>query len=290
MIKSRYFNDKEFASKEELFKDLRENVDLIIAEKTASIQKSCEKGIAVKHIPLDVTKFDEEQAKALNLNPNKYYIAVNTTKILDSHDDVHINGIWNKTVSDQQFKNYLVADHCISVMTTIVRKEHIEMFVAKIPFSALGYDYKGNTEALIYAFDKDKVMIDAVKNWLDSGDAIEASVRMQYVNIEFCMDSNDPVDAKAKANYDKYINDIANKDDYEYISHFFAIREAKNVRESSLVPFGSNYVTGQLKNTEPTPVTQNKEEEIESVQPIKSVWDEFIPKESKSNFWDVYLN
>ena len=40
-----------------------------------------------------------------------HYIAVNTTNILDSHGDLHVKGLWNKSVKDQQGKNYLVTDH-----------------------------------------------------------------------------------------------------------------------------------------------------------------------------------
>jgi hypothetical protein len=72
---------------------------------------------------------------------------------------------------------------------------------------------------------------------------------MQYVTFVLCLDSNDPDDATAKANYDQYYPLIANKDEFDYINYFFAIKEAKNVRESSLVVFGSNASTGQIVNT-----------------------------------------
>ena len=89
---------------------------------------------------------------------------------------------------------------------------------------------------------------DKIKEWLDSGDTIECSVRMQYVTILLALDSNNPDDATEKKNYDDYIDLIANKDEFEYISHFFIIKEAKNVKESSLVLFGSNSSTGVIQN------------------------------------------
>ena len=67
------------------------------------------------------------------------------------------------------------------------------------------------------------------------------------------MDSNDPDDAEFKANYTKYYEYIANKDEFEYIPYFFAILEASNEKESSFVLYGSNSVTGQV-------VTENKTE------------------------------
>jgi|SRR6478735_12202730 len=248
MIKSVYFPDKEFSTKEELFKSLKDNLEFITDAKKSQIQKSCDKGISVTCKSLDLLKFTD-QLKGIKIDDNFYYIAVNSTKILDSHEDLHLDGIWKKSISEQQGKNYLVTDHDLEIKSVIVRKEHIEIFTAKIPFSLIGKPYEGDTEVLIYKVPKNQVRDAIVKEWLESGDSIEGSVRMQYVTFVLCMDSNDPDDAKFKANYDQYYPLIANKEDFEYIAYFFAIKEAKNVRESSLVVFGSNSSTGQVINT-----------------------------------------
>lgn len=271
MIKSVYFPDKTFETKEELFKELKNNIDFITDAKKSQIQKSCEKGTSVTCKSLDLLKF-QDQLKGIKIDDNFYYIAVNSTLVLDSHEDLHLNKIWNKSIKEQQGKNYLVIDHELEVDKVVVRKEHIEMFVAKIPFALLGKPYEGETEALIYKVPKDQVKHQTVKEWLDSGDAIEGSVRMQYVSFVLCLDSNDPEDETYKANYDLYHPMIANKEDFEYISYFFAIKEAKNVRESSLVVFGSNSTTGQISNNKQAEksLEENKEEPtIEVTQTIK---------------------
>jgi len=265
MIKSHYFPDKTYNSKEELFKDLKDNLDFIIDAKKSQIQKSCDKGVSVTCKSLDLLKF-QDQNKAIKIDDNYYYIAVNSTKILDSHDDLHLDNLWNKSIAEQQGKNYLVIDHELEVDKVIVRKEHIEMFVAKVPFSLLGKSYDGDTQALIYKMPKSQVKHQLVKEWLDSGDEIEASVRMQYVTFDLCMDSNDPDDATAKANYDKYYPLIANKNEFDYIYYFFAIKEAKNVRESSLVVFGSNSATGQVSNNKQAEKSLENEEAEKSLQ------------------------
>lgn len=272
IYKSHYLKDKTYDKKEDLFTDLKANLNEIMAFKKG-VQKSFEKGLSVSARPLDASKLDIEQQKAINVDSNFYYIVVNTTKILDSHDDVHIDGLWKKTISEKQFQNYLVLDHELEVLNTVVRKEHVEIFTAKVPFSSLGKTYEGNTEALIYKVPKDKIMIPLVKEWLDSGDSIQASVRMKYIKFIFCMDSNAPEDAEFKKNYDEYINQIANKNEFEYIPYFFAIKEASNELESSLVIRGSNKVTGMLEQQrqqeekeEPTEVTQNKEEAEKSLR------------------------
>lgn len=248
MIKSIYFPDKEFSTKEELFEALKSNLSIIEDQKKAKIYESYKKGQSVNMKPIDVSKFDLEQQKALKLDDNYYYIGFNTTRILDSHEDVHIDGLWKKTIQEKQYKNYVVTDHELEVLNTVVRKESVEMFTAKVPFSVMGKSYPGNTEVLIYKFPKDKVQIPVVKEWLDSGDELQGSVRMRYIKFAFCMDSNNPDDAEAKANYDKYYEHIANKDDFEYIPYFFAILEASNEKECSFVIYGSNPVTGQIIN------------------------------------------
>ena len=267
---------KSFSSDSELFKYLRENKTQLIEEKKSQILKSCEKGLGVKVKFLDVDKL-ESVTKDLDIDKEHYYIAVNTTKILDSHRDLHVNGIWNKTVKERQGQNYLVLDHELKASQTVVKKEHIEMFTVELPFSALGKSYEGNTEALIYKFRKDKVINSTAKEWLESGDDIEASVRMQYVKIELAIDSNLKEDKAEKAVYDKFISHVANKEDFEEIKYFFVVKEAKNVSVSSLVLFGSNSATGQLQENKIKEIKQNINTQLEELKmQFKSTNDEQI--------------
>ena len=290
-IKSRYFKKRIFETKEQLFDELRKNVDMIIANKTAKIQKSYKKKQEIKCRKIDLSKY-HEQNKGIAIDKDSYYIVVNSTRILDSHDDVHNDGLWNRSVSHIQGKNYLVADHQLTTLNTIVRKEHIEIFTAIVPFSAIGKKYEGMTEILVYKFKKDKVLLPVIKEWLESGDEIQASVRMQYVKVVACFDSSHPDDKEYKKNYDDNIGTIANKDDFEYIPYFFLIMEAKNCKESSLVLFGSNEVTGKLNDddtlnsthdkTDPPPGTPKEEiEEPNAAQIAKTGWEEFKNRTKK---------
>lgn len=242
--------DRSFETKEALFEALRKNKNDIISFKKAQVYKSIEKdynlGITARPISFKVLN---EQNKGMSLDDNYYYIATNSTRILDSHNDLHVNGIWNKTVKEQQGKNYLVDTHVMSISTTIARKEHIEMFVAVVPFSAIGKDYEGDTEVLVYKIPKTKIMNPIAKEWLDSGDSIESSVRMQYGDIALAMNSDDQDDKQEKKNYLNYIDSIANKSDFENeIYYFWIIKQAKNIGESSLVLLGSNHATGMIQD------------------------------------------
>lgn len=236
-----------YDSKDAMFKHLRESHNEIISAKKARIYNT-DKGEAKNSttvIPINSSKL-HHQIKGLEFDDEYYYVAVNSTNILDSHSDLHLNGIWNKSVKEQQGKVYLVEDHKLSAGSVIVRKEHIEMMLLEIPFSALGKAYDGNTQVLIYKFKKEEVKNPVYSEWLESGDEIQASVRMQYVKMLFALNSNEIEDKEFKKNYDKYISKISNIDEFENVDYFWPIIEAKNILESSLVLFGSNNATGLI--------------------------------------------
>lgn len=275
--------NKSFETKEALIKALREHKDEIISLKKSQIQKSYEKGASVIAKVIDPSKLTE-QVKGIKFDENHYYIAVNSSRILDSHTDLHLDSIWDHTVKAQQGKNYLVDTHVLSIGTTIARKEYIEMMVVKVPFSMIGKSYPGNTVVLVYKIPKDKIIHEVAKDWLDSGDDIEASVRMQYVTIEFCVDSSEKGDETFKRNFDKYYPLIANKEDFEEIYYFWAISEAKNIHESSLVLFGSNNATGQMIDS------SNKNEAVEQTLQEKEAAEEALRQIQTKNQIINFLN
>lgn len=252
--------NKEFADKKEMFKALKSNKEYIISVKRSQILKSFEKGLGVNAKSIDISKLDLTNKGILKDN-DYYYIAVNTTKVLDSHGDLHVDGIWNKTVKDQQGKNYLVTDHKMELSNVVAKKENIEMLLAEIPFSSIGKSYSGNTQALIYKVAKADIINPLAKDWLDSGSDIEASVRMQYVNLDLAMNSEAKGDEAEFKNFNEYIDTIANKDEFDSIDYFWIVKEAKNIGESSLVLNGSNSATGVLdnKNIQPSEDTDKKE-------------------------------
>lgn len=251
--------NKEFATKEEMFKALKDSKKDLIGFKKAQIYKSKDKGVSVRSNKIDVSKLSESVKEEFK-DDSYHYVAVNTTNILDSHGDLHVKGIWNKTAKEQNRKNALVDSHEMSLKTTIVRRKNVEMFVTEIPFSMIGKDYDGNTQALIYKFKKDDVR-DEYKEFLKDGGDIEASVRMQYVNIELAMNSDNEDDTKEKAVFDNNIEDIANKNELEDLNYFWVVKEAKNIGESSLVLQGSNHATGQVQ-IEPLKDTQKQKEAV----------------------------
>lgn len=161
----------------------------------------------------------------------------------------------------------MLDSHIDTVGTTLAKREDVEIMVKTIPFSLLGYSYKGDTQALIYRIEKSKMRKD-VAEWLDGGYSIQASVKMQYVKMDIAMKSDSKEDEVERKNYDEYIDKIANIEDFkEKPLYFFIQREAKNIDESSLVSRGSNHATGSIPDQnkiEPSSDTQEQKEAVKT--------------------------
>lgn len=257
-----------------MFKELFENKDLIIESKKAEIYKSIDKGLKFVTDQKGIEKaFNNELNKELKFDSDYYYFVVNSANILDSHGDMHAEGNWEKTVKEQQGKVYLVFDHNLKRSEIIAMRKDIEMFTAKVPFSLLGKDYEGETYSLIYKVKKDKIVNKEAKEWLEQSHELEASVRMQYVNIMTAFNTDEKEYAKQKETWDMYYPQIANKNEFNEIDYFWVVKEAKNVYESSLVLFGSNSATGRIDSenkTEAEEITSEiKEEPTEVTQKRK---------------------
>lgn len=267
--------DTNFENKEQLFKALKDNKDKIINIKKKSIytgynvQNPEDSKQTVSNSQIKLKALDKTASKELFEDQNYYYFVVNTTNILDSHRDLHVTGIWNKSAKEQSGKNYLVDTHSLTIKDVIAYPEDVIIFVATIPFKALNYDYKGDTEALIYKVLKNNIVGKEIKEAIESGKTMQASVKMQYVKIDLAMNSDSEDDKVELMNFNNYKDQIANISDFtEEPSYFFIVKEAKNIHESSLVPFGSNHVTGIINNTNVEPLKdtqQNKDLE----EPIK---------------------
>lgn len=73
--------------------------------------------------------------------------AINTTNIFDSHGDVHIPGLWNKSIKEA--KNLLLLqEHQMKFDKVISR--NVTASAKMISWSDLGFDYEGKTQALIF--------------------------------------------------------------------------------------------------------------------------------------------
>jgi len=245
-----------FETQKELFAWLKEEQDDILYQKKSEI-KQCDDdfGFSVVELkPKGVLKNDGNG----NITSVKVRAIINTTNIRDSHKDVHINGIWDKSLSENKRIKHL-QEHQMRFDKIISDKNDLQAFTKTFTWKELGYDFEGSTEALVFDSNvKESRNPTMFKEYRDKN-VDNHSVGMMYVRIKFALNSEDEEDKDLKAEYDKHIDKILNKAEVEKDGYFWAVYEAKAI-EGSAVPIGSNPMT---------PTLQPKEENIN--QPIKEV-------------------
>jgi hypothetical protein len=267
MIVVKEFPNNKFESKEELFKALKENKAELIATKKMQTKQA---DAVFNVVPLLNDKGESVKAESIdtsNVNQIKAELVINTTNLMDSHSDVHLKGIWNKSVKEQ--KNlYLLQEHKMSFDSIIT--DSVNASVNELKWSDLGYNFKGTTEALVFNATIDKARNPFMFEQYSKGYVKEHSVGMRYVKIELALNSDAKYDIEEKAVWDKYIEEVANKEVAEEQGYFWAVSEAKIVEGSAVVK-GSNYATPTIsveavKNNTPTEI---KEEPTQVTQKRK---------------------
>lgn len=246
--------NKHFNTKEEMLADMVTNKELIMDAKKSAIKFS--DAINLTPRSLDAEKAEQTEAPKYELG-DIIYPVINTTNYLDSHADVHAREIWNKSAQDQNGKIYYLQNHDFEIGDIIATPKDVTIELREMTWKELGKDYKGKTTALVYGVKLTDLAPDQFLKLLRSGHPLENSVRMSYVSMSFCVNNSEFVDEYA--NWNKYIKEVANREDAEELGYFWYIKEAKIVKEGSAVLNGSNDVTPilpkQEQKEEPTDVT-----------------------------------
>jgi hypothetical protein len=254
MIKSIEFPNRTFETKLELFRALKKHQGIIIdSKKSVKYSQSTRAAIPFDEGSTTVKDIEVKEGHSLHV--------INTTKILDSHNDVHINGLWSKSVKEQKGKIYFLADHDMSVGSIIAYPKDVRMRLMTASFKDLGFDHEGETQALVFEINKKDVRHSEAKHIIENKIDIEHSIRMSYVKIELAVNSDDEDFKAERAVWDKFHPIVANKDVADENGFFWAVREAKIHEEGSMVLRGSNHVTPMInaKNSE----VLDEEEEVE---------------------------
>jgi len=243
-----------FETKAELFNWLRENKDDILYQKKSEFKMAdgfCANVGQLKD--LNVSKADNTDSEVV-----KVRAIINTTYIRDSHKDVHIDGIWKKTLQENKRIKHL-QEHQMSFTKIIADKEDLRAFTKKYDWKELGYDVEGKTEALVFDSTVKKSRNAEMFKEYKEGNVDNHSVGMHYVKIKFAMDSTEEDDEDLKAEFDKHIDKIANKEEVQKDGYFWAVYEAKAI-EGSAVPMGSNQITPTLNIPKENIIKENLHE------------------------------
>ena len=229
-----------------------------IAIKKANLQKYGEGFKAMPSIykPLDPAN----KADLPKDEENVIYrtIIANTYNWMDSHEDVHLNGVFSKTIKETK-KIFLLHDH--EYKLTSQTGTIIKSYEKELSWQELGIDAEGKTMALLHDVKIEKDKNPAIFEMYKNGEIDQHSVGMQYVKIDFAAD--DPDDKEAYSIYTAALPNIGNKEEVQEKGYFFAVSEAK-LRETSAVLKGSNILTGVYdENKDET--EENKDEQLKKV-------------------------
>lgn len=251
--------NKNFTTQKEMFAALKANKQAIIEAKKAAIKNS-DPFFCTGSNP--VTKGEAVKATTGIENGDYIYPVINTTWWLDTHKDLHIDGIWDKSAKEQNGKTYYIINHDLALGSVISYPKEVEIMIKQMGWRDLGYAFDGVTQALIFkAKITEKSNADAVAAFKD-GEEIQNSIRMIYVDLDLAVNSTSEDFKEEKRIWEKYAGRVVNQDALKD-GYFWPIYEAKIYKEGSAVLFGSNEATPVLyqqpkQHIEPPAGTQNR--------------------------------
>lgn len=224
-----------FDTKKELFEYLIANKSDIMTLKKAEFKHADGfNSISFQYNKADISKADSDTDTEL-----KRFAIINTTNVIDSHKDLHLPGLWNKSLKENKNVMYL-QEHKMAFDSVIAGAEDTKASAKYYNWKDLGFDFEGKTQALVFEVkikkERNKFMFDQFK----AGNVSQNSVGMRYVKIDLAV--NDEDYEQEFSIWQKYYNNIANKDVADEDGYFWAVSEAK-VIEGSAVLLGSNQFT-----------------------------------------------
>jgi hypothetical protein len=231
-----------FNTQEELFKHLKQNKAFYISQKKSAIKRGDSFTYA-----LPLLSKNEVENKDMGVSSDeptgkiRVKAIINASNMLDSHMDVHIGNIWKKSLQENKYILHLES-HEREFDAVISDSPDVTASVKSLTWKSIGYDYEGSTYALIFDSYISSSRNEKMFNQYRNGWVKQHSVGMQYVSLYLCMNSTEKYYAEEKANWDKYINEVANKQTAMDIGYFWAVTEAKLI-EGSAVVLASNSAT-----------------------------------------------
>lgn len=248
---------KSFDTEKEYLDFIVENESLVIDKKKSSIKYADSFGFA----PTLIKESFGTTQKAEDVDATEILvkIAINTTNVIDSHSDMHVKGLWKKSLKERGNKILHLQEHKRSFDAVISRGEDLKAYTEDVSWKSLGFDLEGKTEALMFdSLVKEETNAFMFKQYM-KGNVTEHSVGMQYMKMVTCINDEDyPVQ---KENWDKYEPMVANKDSLDGRKVFWAVLEAKAIEGSSVL-MGSNSFTPTVTATPKEKLTQKEINEI----------------------------
>jgi hypothetical protein len=227
-----------FETKKELFDFIVKNEGILIDQKKSQLKKAD----AVSFVSTIATSLKTNKSAAVSLLDKSELDAlliINTTNIMDSHKDVHIPGLWDKSLKENKRIKHL-QEHKMAFDMVISDGDNLKAYTKSYNWKELGYDAAGRTEALVFESKILKSRNPYMHEQYAKGHVDNHSVGMRYVKLVTCINDED-YGAQFEA-WEKYYPQVVNQAEAEKSGYFWAVTEAKCI-EGSAVVNGSNFVT-----------------------------------------------
>lgn len=249
-----------------LFKFLVENKAALIAQKKFEIKQADAISTYIEYV--DKKGAGSKKAAMAGISSDatklKARLIINTCNLFDSHSDVHITGLWGKSLSETMLL-YLLQEHKMQFDKII--SDDIIASAKTLSWKSLGAPYAGSTQCLVFDAIIDKKRNAFMFDQYLQGYVKNHSVGMRYIKMYLCISEVSPSWSAENDNWDKYYPSIINKEDVDEQGYFWAVTEAQLV-EGSAVPLGSNWVTPtqSIEEQKSEPVRSTQKNKIEPVR------------------------
>lgn len=172
---------------------------------------------------------------------NKRVVA-NTYYWLDSHGDVHVKGIFTKSIKESVIFHF--DNHNHSFASKVGEVKSVKEIT--VNWQDLGVEKDGTTICLIgeteLIEDYNKQIYNAYKN----NQITQHSVGMQYVTIDLAV--NNPLETEYYKRWNEVYPMLGNPDKADEMGYFWIVREAKLKEYSSVLWNGSNSLTPTIED------------------------------------------
>jgi len=195
----------------------------------------------------------------------KRTIIGNTYNWMDSHDDVHIEGVFAKSIADRQDKIWHLHDHEHKITAKVGKP--ISIYEKAVEWADLGVNKVGETTALFMDSNIIKEYNPLIFVQYLSKEINQHSVGMYYRQLDLAVNDSDMKEEFSQWN--KYIEQIGNKEKVIDQGYFWAVKEAELIEISGVLS-GSN---------ELTPTVDNKEAKEKPVEVVKDSFFENLMKQ-----------
>lgn len=229
----------------ELFKFLVENKSDLIRQKKAMLKRT--EPVAYSTIFVNPSgelgaKAAGEDQKELDTGVIRVKVVANTALWCDSQMDVLLPDNAKRSIKERRGMIPHIHDHMWEVQAEL--GDVVNIYYQDVPLKELGYNKAGTAQALIFETDIRKDYNERLYQRYKAGKIKQHSIGLFYVTLELAI--NDPDYEKEIDFWNKYINQVINKEVCEDKGYFWVVSEIK-LMENSAVLFGSNILTPTLE-------------------------------------------